>query len=1098
MVAKLQIQQWLFMVLLYMVTTAPLAAQQADTTILISPDLKQVSLDSLFRYIRNTTGFKGVYSSVLTHDLPAISCHMEKQPLNKVLDTLLNRLGLGYTFRDSYIRLYHIDRLIRTSNKVNTLKGRVLDEQGEPLAGVSVYNIKEFRYVITSKAGTFEIPWPAGSSELGVSHIAYEYKSLQVNRADTFQRIVLSHAIRDLDAIVVSNGYVRSSEHNKSSDAISRVKGEWFRGQTMSNVMTTLSGSVPGLLVTESSGAPGAALRMQIRGRQSIGTTPGSDNQFLNEPLILLNKIRLVTGNSPVTQLSSIAGDPRAGTGGISMLTAINPEDIETVEVLKDANATAIYGPQAANGAILISTCKSRRDRPAFRFNVQTGAATSTVIPHMLDNRQYTAMRKEALAAAGLQPTLDNAPDLLLLDTNNYINIPQLLIGGRGKLINVNASMQGGDSLFRYYLSTGYYRETSVMPANIAQQRLSNYGNLQYRSPGRRLQADLFLYYSSYQNRSLAGDLASGMMLVPLLPQLRDSTGKLTWSQNGFSFINPLAQFENTYQANINVLVAGLQLDYRLSNELRLRTNFSSQLVSVNEMAKFPIAGRDPAQNPTGEIAAARSGYQRMVFNPQLEYEHTRSGDWQWGGITGVTLQEDRKQWHTFNGIGYRSDSALGKPCEAAITVQEWRMDSYHYQGLYSRWQASWQKRFVFTATGRLDRSSRLSSKRSMALFGALAGTWVFSEEKRMKTLPWLSHGKLRASYGAAGNDNYGDNSGGVIGVWQPGDLPNDAVLHPSQLAGSSLGWEKTRKLELSLEWDLLNTLFVNVAWYRNVTSNQFIAVNTGYQAGFMGSSVINWPAKVLNTGWELSVRATHRWRTKNSYTTTLMLTLPRNQLLAFPGLESSAYSTTLMVGQPLSVQQGYRFGGVDPNTGLYRLPAAPERGVAGQLDPRAYGSWSQEWRLGRFRMSVLFDARWQKAFSPLYYAYSPRAPGDWSATQFTNQPQLLLLRWQQPGDQSLYQRFTASASAAVRQALFRRSDAMLVDASFWRIRSLYVGWELPGDWLKKLKIGEGSVYLQGQNLFSGTRYQGGDPTIQYPIRLPSLRMITAGMQIGF
>jgi hypothetical protein len=537
-----------------------------------------------------------------------------------------------------------------------------------------------------------------------------------------------------------------------------------------------------------------------------------------------------------------------------------------------------------------------------------------------------------------------------------------------------------------------------------------------------------------------------------------------------------------------------------LLNNLLFRANLGYQRLPVKEQLLLPIEASNPAQNPLGAMASAHSQFEGLIAEPQLVYDY--KGDNLTGGaLLGTTFQEERNMWNTFLGTGYTNDAVLGHPYEAAETVEDWYASTYRYHGVYGRCHTDWRKRYFFNATGRLDASSRFGGQRKMAFFGALGAAWIFSEEKWMSACQWLRFGKLRASYGTAGNDNIDDYSYLETWITRPYLLPYDgiAALNPNRQANPLLGWEKNHKLEIALELEIANGLRFNAAWYRNITSDQLITANLPDQAGPIGNHTINWPAKVLNTGWEFSLQATHKWHRKNSYTSALVLTLPRNRLLAFPGLAASAYNNSLVIGQSLSVQRGYQFKGVDAITGLFVVPDMPNTVIAGNTDPQAYGGWSQECRLGRFRISLFLEARLQMALSSLYYSYASVAPGRWSRSQLTNQPRAVLQRWQQPGDQALLQRFTAASTIDVLQAIqyFRQSNIMLTNASFLRMRSLFLSWDLPHSWFRGGKGFEGHVFLQAQNLFTATPYRDGDPTLQYPLQLPSLRTIMAGLEIN-
>ena len=1103
-----------FVCLLLMVLPAITPRVMAkDPTQLITHDFIGVTFEEFFKYIKKETGYSPKnYSSALTRDLKPITYRAYQVPLYRLLDTVLRMWDLGFSFNENNksIRLFKREGPAHLPAMPVRVYGKIVDESGDPMGGVSIYNKTANKYYVSSEAGIFELPWPPGSISISITSPSYESKTIKVLDPATFQEVQLKPAPSTLNEVVIMP-YHKVKRRNNTA-AADKIPGSELRRAGV-HPIKALAGKTPGLLITESSGAPGAAVRVQIRGRQSIGPVPGVDNQPQNDPYQLVNKVPIIPGNRYVTLLPSQAGDPQAGgnaAGGISAQAAINPEDIESVDVLKDADATAIYGSRGAHGAILFTTRQGSAGRRVFKIKAEQGAVFTNYQPRMLNNRQYTAMRREALAGDGLPLDVQNAPDLIYLDTNNYVNIPELLIGGTGKHTNVNASLSGGNNSLRYYIGSGFYREGSTLPAHLFQQRISNYGTLQYRSPDNSFQSDIFLHHSMLRYQSLAADPMFSMDIVPLLPRLRTETGKLNWGPPGFPIFNPLGQLYNTHSTRMSMFTTGLQLEYKIWKNIALRTNIGYQQLPVKETLRIPIEGSNPALSPTGELSRADNLYKGWIIEPQLTVTHNlRRKTVSW--LVGTTWQEERNEWYTYRGVGYKNDAVLGQPGATKDIAENSYASLYRYHGVYARGNLDWRKKYLLNLTGRLDASSRFGPKRDMSFFGAAGAAWIISEEPWMKSLrSFLTYAKLRGSYGTTGNDNIGDYRHLETWLWQNNVLPYDGAqpLRPNRQANPYLGWEQNRKGEAALELEFIDCISFNAAWYRNITSNQVISMETPDQAAPAGTLITNWPAKVLNTGWEFQLRSTLRWARQNSWTSSLQLTIPRNRLLAFPGIEKTAYNSSLLVGWPLSVQQNYAFLGVDPATGWFSLPdgSTPpgnfnaSKIIAGHREPVYYGSWYNEYKLGRFRFSFLLEARRQQAINPLYYVYADVTPGQWRRNHLTNQPTMVLQRWQQPGQQALLQRWSAATDAAadMRSRFFTETNQSLDNASFWRIRTVYGSWDLPPVWVQWLKLSDACIYIQGQNLCTFTGYEGGDPVIQSTMKFPSLRTVTAGIQINF
>ncbi|WP_162915594.1 SusC/RagA family TonB-linked outer membrane protein [Paraflavitalea soli] len=777
---------------------------------------------------------------------------------------------------------------------------------------------------------------------------------------------------------------------------------------------------------------------------------------------------------------------------------------------MKDADATSIYGSRGANGVILITTRQGAVGKPTLTLKAEQGIVQSSYQPVLLSNHQYVNMRLEAIQAIGAAATAANAPDLHYLDLTDYQDIPKLLIGGTGSLTNLHMSVSGGDTVVRYFVSCGLFREGTVLPGSFARKRMSSYGNIQYQTPNRRFRSDLAFSFSFMDQISPAADPMYSIKLVPMLPRLRDEAGNLVWKKGDFHFPNPLGQFYNTNSTQMKFLIGSWLLEYRLFNELTLGTNLGYQFVPVDEQQLLTVAAQDSFFSPTSERSAGINTYRSWLIEPQISWLHNK-GTIIAGGLLGATFQEENNDWEIMRRMGYESDAMLDIPGKAKDSIKTEYASRYRYHGVYGRGHFSWRNRYLVNATARLDASSRFGAARPWAFFGAMGTAWVFSQEQWMQDLlPRLTHGKLRASYGSSGNDQIGDYT--FLELWMSNNrlIPygGTTVLSPVREANPWLGWEKNVKAEIALELEWKGKIFLNAAYYRNISSDQVVSIQMPDQVGPASSLLINAPAAVMNRAWEFSLQSTVKWAEFNRWTSSFNLTIPHNELYRFKGLAQTTYASTLVVGKSLSILHGYPFLGVDTATGLFIVPAGNSMGspatwpviMAGDSDPRWYAGWSNECQLGQFRFSVLLEARDQRAINPLYSAYATMPPGRWEASMLTNQPVEMLQRWQKKGDQTSLQRWTIATDEATNRALqyYKGSTDWITNAFFLRIRNIDVSWKLPSAWIKPYRLKDINVYVRGQNVWTFTGYRGGDPTLQSPFKLPSLRMLTIGLQVQF
>ncbi|AXY74771.1 hypothetical protein D3H65_12595 [Paraflavitalea soli] len=291
-----------------------------DTTICLSMQMKDATLERFFELVKDQSDFKPVYGTTHARGLRLITYQANKVPLYRILDTVLGRLGLGYRFNRNFICL-HKDSL-KVAQFPVVLWGKVTDHKGEPLGGISVQNISTNQYVITSQEGFFELAWPPGSLVVGFSGKGWEGRSMNIVEAGQLLQVLLDPLPATLQEVVIK-GYYETTRRDNTGSVI-KVKGTDLQASD-GNVLAALQGRVPGLLITQVSGAPGSSAMPRVGGRASIGSKPGSDNLLLNEPLQVWNNMPLSTGSRPVTHTSSAAGDPQAGSGGSVVKISLTP-----------------------------------------------------------------------------------------------------------------------------------------------------------------------------------------------------------------------------------------------------------------------------------------------------------------------------------------------------------------------------------------------------------------------------------------------------------------------------------------------------------------------------------------------------------------------------------------------------------------------------------------------------------------------------------------------------------------------------------------------------------------------------------------------------
>jgi TonB-dependent starch-binding outer membrane protein SusC len=980
-----------------------------------------------------------------------------------------------------------------------TVTGKVTNAKGIPISGATVTLKGTNTRTLTAESGTFSIAIPGPQSRLLISYIGYSTKEIPVIAGQAIA-VTLEQSVADLDDVVVQAYGTTTRRFNTGS--IGRVTAADLEKQPVTNPLSALQGRVPGVFITASSGVPGAEVKVEIRGRGSLDLALSR-----NDPLYVIDNVPFEPGNAIGNQLRSAATSPlNSSVGGLSPLNAINPADIESIEVLKDADATAIYGSRGANGVILITTKKGRPGKTRFNLNSSFGVSSPARSMELLSTADYLALRREAFTNDNRIPTAANAPDLLTWDTTRYTDLQQLLIGRSAFSSFTQASLSGGSASTQFSIAGGYNRQTNVFSSSLADQVRSARLTLNHTSIDKKLNFLFSGIYSSDKNNLVSTDLTRYTNLPPNI-KLYDSLGNINWSEGGLpfanlNFINPLSVLLQPYSSLAENLSANINIGYQLYTGLTLRTSAGYNTYSTSETALRPRASIAPTQPVLGSSEFAGSTSKSYIVEPQLEYRRALARG-NLSLLAGATFQDRSFTNYSFSGSNYTNDLLLGSINAAGQITASNTANDYRYSAVFGRANYAWKDNtYIVNLTGRKDASSRFGRDKRTALFGAAGGAMVFSNYAFIRQgLPFLSFGKIRGSYGITGNDQIGNYK--YLNLWNPTTNTYQGVpgFTPASLYNADYSWEINRKLEGAVELGFFkDRLLFSAAYYRNRCSNQITSYQLPGTTGFDNIGR-NLPALVQNSGWELLLSGKILRATKLEWSAALNLTVPKNRLLRFPGLALSSYALRFEEGKSLSLIRGYEYLGVDPQTGLYQFTDVNKDGTFnntdfqsfGNLDPKLFGGLQNTFSYRGIELSIFFEFRQQTGRTYLSQL-SNAAPG----AELANFPVLVLDRWQKPGDHRSIQRAATNFNSLANNSVFRlsTSNGIYGDASYIRCKNVSLSYTLPASFTKKVHLESGRLFLHAQNLFVLTHYQGSDPETQNFYILPPLRSIVGGLQI--
>ncbi|HWK08130.1 MAG TPA: SusC/RagA family TonB-linked outer membrane protein [Puia sp.] len=1069
-----------------------------------------VPLSAVFNAIEEQTGYGVIMSHSILETSKPVTVSFKDAPIEDVLKKCFSfqDLKFSYTITGHTISIAKDESSVFTPPMAPTrppeFVGVVRSEDGTPLAGATVEIMSLNKKGLTNEKGEFSFTKvPDGKYKVEITFVGYEKYQTYIEVGDNQVRLMadLRMSSSSLDQVqVIAYG---TTTQRLSTGNVTTVGGKEIEQQPVNNPLLALEGQVPGLLVTQSNGLPGSGITVQIQGQNSIAN--GNDPFYVIDGVPYTSQL-LPNLGAGLLGVSGVSGNIQGG----NPLSYINPSDIESISVLKDADATAIYGSRAANGVILITTKKGKAGQTKVDINMQNGWGKITRKLNLLNTPQYLQMRHEALNNDGITPSLENGDyDLLQWDTTRYTDWQKALIGGTSHYTNVSANVSGGNSTVQYLVGGTYHRETTVFTGDFSDQKGALHFYIKSISVNQKFYMQIAGNYMVDNNQLPLADLTyTAIILPPDAPPLYKPDGSLNWAPNasGYStfYNNPLSFLYNKYQNKVNNLVNNAILSYQILPGLEIKSSFGYTNMETNEIITVPLLSFAPENRPYNQRSAnyGNNNISSWIIEPQASYKRA-IGKGKFEAFAGLTIQQNNSNGKQLSGLGYNSDLVLQNiGAAASVTVQSTTISTYKYNAIFGRLGYNWEDKYLVNLTIRRDGSSRFGPASQFHNFEAIGIGWIFSKEAFMQnTLPFLSFGKLRASYGTTGNDQIGNyqfmnlyNPINNVGVAYQGVIG----LQPSGLPNPYLQWEETRKLQFGLDIGFLkDRILFNANYFQNRSSNELLAYSLPIITGFGGINK-NFPATVQNSGWEFMLYTTNIKTRDFSWTTHINLTIPKNKLIAFPNLASSSYATSLIIGQPISISKVYHLIGVNDTTGIYQFSDSkgkstynPSYGTDNTVIinsvPKFYGGFQNSFSYKEVELNVLFQ--FSKQQGPNYFGFIP-------GTQGINQPVSVLSRWQKPGDHTNVQRYNSNYSLFGQFFDAAGSDAGHSDASYIRLTNLSLSWRFPMSWNKKMHLQNCRVYVSGQNLLTITHYQGMDPENQNINSLPPLKVLTAGMQI--
>ena len=994
-----------------------------------------------------------------------------------------------------------------------TVTGKVTDDKGNSMPNVSVI-VKETVIGTTTNAdGNFSLSVPANAKVLVFSSVGLGEKEISLTSASNYP-VTLSSTAQDMrEVVVVAYGTQKKAD---LTGAVATVKGADIENKPFSSVDKALQGGVAGLQSVAASGAPGANQQIRIRGISSI--TAG------NQPLWVIDGIPVITG------------DISRQTTTANILSTLNPNDIESISVLKDAASAAIYGSRGANGVILVTTKKGKAGKTKLRFDMEMGQSDIAYFNDKyrpLNAAEYIAITTEGLVNFGASPATITAT-MASRGANNNTDFNWLdNITRQGTQQQYNLSASGGNDKTTFFMSGGYfYQEGTTIATSLNRYTgsLSVTNKVSDRfTISTSLNGGFVRQHTPLSGGAFGNPVLSSYFVLPTKPGYKPD--------GSYNILSPDFRISDLYNT-----IAISNMDKRYLKELSLRGSTSGEYTLLRDLkfktifsGDLSVLEEDQYNNPLYGDGAVYAGTSAL-FNPGVTYNLTTTGraisaytryfNWDWTNLlsyrrditksgdiyadvlVGYESQLARQYFTTLQGRGFsispllylQYPSSSATPTTASGAISDFSVVSQ--LGIAN---VNYKDRYILSGSFRRDGSSKFGPNKRFGNFWSIGGSWNIDREKFMENSDFISQLKIRSSYGLSGNAGIGNYD------WFPSygytvtynSAPGSA---PANVGNLDLTWELNKPLNVGVDVGVLkNRLAVTFDWYKRKSIDLLLGVPLSPTSGF--ASQTQNVGTMENKGVELTVIGTpvqtrdFTWKVNFNFARNI------NKVLSMP----SPIIGTFLVAPGFDVQTFYArvYAGVDPangdplwytdsthktTTNIY--PPAAAREPHGSASPKFFGGFTNTLSYKGFTVEAQFTYQFGNLVQDTWASYYLGA----GFNAGFNKIKRVLDRWQKPGDKTDIPKYIESGNKSFQSF----STFYLAKGDFIRLRNFQVGYDFPKTLLSRLRMGSAFFYVRGTNLWTWVKDKnlGWDPeqgvSSQTNLDVYIPKTLTFGVNLGF
>lgn len=1062
---------------LFIFTGAVFATESYSQTMKVMVVSDNISTGKVINEIEKQTDYLFVFNVNEVNLKRNVKVNALDKSVAEVLNEIFEGTNTYYAMEGKNIMLMNREPQNASVQQTgNTVKGVVKDSNGDPIIGANVTIKGKTIGTITDMDGQFTLDAPA-DAVLQITFIGYIPQEVKVNNRTNLKVIMEEDAITLNEVVAIGYGTVKKSD---LTGAVSTIKSKDFNQGINTNVQQLFQGKIAGARVIQNSGEPGGGISMTIRGASSINAG--------TQPLYVIDGI-------PMDNASVVSGGGNLFSGSFtprSPLGVLNPNDIESIEVLKDASASAIYGARAANGVVLITTKTGKEGKIRIDYDASVGIQNPSYKYDLLSPQEYMNAVNAIIDAGGASEA-----ERVTSISGNGTDWQEEIFNRNSIITNHNFSISGGSEKTSYLASLSFLSQPGVIINNDFKRytarvnldhNINNIVKLGIRLSNTYTDEKYIPYGSGYNE--WAGVINSALNYDPTLP-VKDEEGNYLRS-NWIAIDNPLAIANGiNSKSNRYNTIGNFFAEYFIIPSLSVKVNLGVEATS--EFRKTYLSRLSLLGAGTGGTANVLTGNRSSyLIEGYLNYKKDFKNS-SMNALLGATTQK----FSAFNAnssiANFPSDATgadnlgLGDPSLAQVGSNK---NGYTLNSFFGRFNYTLYDKYLLTGTLRADGSSRFGQNNKYGYFPSVALGWKISNEKFMKSIDFLNSLKFRASWGETGNQNIGNYQS--LNTFQQGPKAVfggnlTSTTASSRIPNPDLKWEKTAKTDIGIDFAILNhRISGSIDYFNQKTSDMLISLPIPKSTGY--ANILQNVGSMRNTGWEFTL-TTHNITThKFSWDTDLNLTFLKNKVLDIGNIDNIISGNNIIVkGQTLRSYYGYEVIGTwqldddysttldDMAPGDYKfrdvngdkMITAEDRVILGNSFPKFTFGITNSFSYKNFHLSFVFDG------ITGVKKYNNNVAETFNPNNFRRNKiaEPILNRWTPENPTNKYPSFVRPKILGDKAAT---SSYTIMDASYIKLSSFQIAYDFvtPGKTIKSA-----TVYLNGQNLFVISDFIG-DPSV--------------------